>query len=165
VDSEPGRGTTFKVYLPRVEEAADDPAPRPVESAAPIATGETILLAEDAEALRSMIREILEEAGYAVLDAGNAEEASAAARAHAGPIHLMLSDVVMPRMGGRDLATEVGARRPGLRVLYMSGYTDEAIVQEGVLNAGTHFLQKPFTADGLLRKVRAVLDGADLKAT
>jgi two-component system cell cycle sensor histidine kinase/response regulator CckA len=160
VYSEPGRGTTFRVYLPRVEEAAEDVTDAPAPSEPPPAMGETILLAEDAEALRSMIREILEEGGYTVVEGGNAEEALAAARAHQGPIHLMLSDVVMPRMGGRDLATEVEAIRPGLRVLYMSGYTDEAIVHHGVLDAGTHFLPKPFTADGLLRKIRSVLDGA-----
>jgi two-component system, cell cycle sensor histidine kinase and response regulator CckA len=157
VYSEPGHGTTFKVYLPRVdEEAAAAAGEVPAE---PLArASETILLVEDEKPLREMIHEILEEGGYTVLEGGSPEEALAAARSHPGPIHLMLTDVVMPRMGGRDLAAEMAAVRPDLRVLYMSGYTDNAIVHHGVLDAGTHFLQKPFTADALLRKARAVLD-------
>jgi len=158
VYSEPRRGSTFKVYLPRVDEEAQaateaEGAPEP-----PARASETILLVEDEKALREMIRELLEEGGYTVLEGGSPEEALAAARSHRGPIHLMLTDVVMPRMGGRDLAAELSALRPGLRVLYMSGYTDSAIIHHGVLDAGTHFLQKPFTAHALLRKVRAVLD-------
>jgi PAS domain S-box-containing protein len=158
VYSEPGRGSTFKVYLPRVEEEAEAVVaavvpPEPSERAS-----ETILLVEDEKSLREMVREILEEGGYTVLEGGSPEEALAAARSHAGPIHLMLTDVVMPRMGGRDLAAELAALRPDMRVLYMSGYTDNAIVHHGVLDAGTHFLQKPFTTDALFRKVRAVLD-------
>jgi PAS domain S-box-containing protein len=157
VYSEPGHGTTFKVYLPRVDEqAAAAVGEVPAE---PLArASETILLVEDEKSLREMIHEILEEGGYTVLEGGSPEEALAAARSHPGPIHLMLTDVVMPRMGGRDLAAEMAAVRPDLRVLYMSGYTDNAIVHHGVLDAGTHFLQKPFTADALLRKARAVLD-------
>jgi PAS domain S-box-containing protein len=157
VYSEPGRGTTFKVYLPRVEEPLDQAAAAPrAAPAAPRAVG-TVLLVEDEAALRSMIQEILEEAGYSVLSSATPEEAIDAARSHPGPVHLLLSDVVMPRMGGRDLAAQVSALRPGLRVLYMSGYTDEAIVHHGMLDAGTHFLQKPFTSDALLDRVRDLL--------
>jgi len=158
VYSEPGHGSTFKVYLPRVDEEAEAPGAGEV-AAQPVArASETILLVEDEKSLREMVREILEEGGYTVLQGGSPEEALAAARSHPGPIHLMVTDVVMPRMGGRDLAAELATLRPGLRVLYMSGYTDNAIVHQGVLDAGTHFLQKPFTADALFRKVRAVLD-------
>jgi PAS domain S-box-containing protein len=162
VYSEPGHGSSFKVYLPRVDDAAEPLAAPPNPPPQPPRGAETILLAEDDTALREMIREILAEAGYAVLEAGSLEEALAAVRSHPGPIHLMLTDVVMPRASGRDVATQVAAVRPGLCVLYMSGYTDEAIVHHGVLDAGTHFLQKPFTSDALLRKLRTVLgtDGA-----
>jgi PAS domain S-box-containing protein len=158
VYSEPGRGTTFKVYLPRVEEPLERPhAPAP--SAAPAArrAAGTVLLVEDEAALRSMIQEILEEAGYTVLASATPEEAITAARSHPGAVHLMLSDVVMPGMGGRDLAAQVSALRPGLRVLYMSGYTDEAIVHHGMLDAGTQFLQKPFTSEALLGRVHDLL--------
>jgi CheY-like chemotaxis protein len=154
VYSEPGRGTTFKVYLPRVDEPLDLAA-APAASAEPLPrAAETVLLVEDEAALRSMIQEILEEAGHVVLPAANPEDALAAVRSHAGPVQVMLTDVVLPRMGGRDLAAQVEALRPGLRVLYMSGYTDEAIVHHGMLDAGMQFLQKPFTSEALLRRVR-----------
>ena len=121
---------------------------------------ETILFAEDEEALRVMIREILETAGYAVLSGASVEEILSVARTHKGTIDLVLTDVVMPRMSGRELASGVLAAHPEGRVLYMSGYTDEAISHHGVLDAGTQFIQKPFTAEALLRKVREVLDAA-----
>ncbi len=159
VYSEPGRGTTFKVYLPRIDEVAtkeEAATPSP-----PVPTGtETILLVEDAEALRVMIREILESGGYTVLDAAEPEEALAIAKAHPSPVHLMLTDVVLPRMSGPDLAASLAPALPGMRVLYMSGYTADAIGNHGVLEPGTHFIQKPFTADDLLHKLRAVLDAA-----
>jgi CheY-like chemotaxis protein len=157
VDSEPGRGTTFRVYLPRVEEPLELPAAQAASAQPPAGGGETILLVEDEAALRSMIREILEEAGYTVLAGATPEEALALTRDHAGPVPLMLTDVVMPQMGGRDLAAQVAALRPGLRVLYMSGYTDEAVVHHGMLDVGTQFLQKPFTTDALLSRVRDLL--------
>jgi two-component system, cell cycle sensor histidine kinase and response regulator CckA len=113
---------------------------------------------EDEEALRHLIREILEAGGYRVLPGGSPEEAVATAEAHSGPLHLLLTDVVMPRMSGRQVADRVKASRPAVRVMYMSGYTDEAISHHGALEPGTHFMQKPFTADALLRKVREVLD-------
>jgi CheY-like chemotaxis protein len=161
VYSEPGRGTTFKVYLPRVEEPLERPdAPSSSSGLAVPRAVETVLLVEDETALRTMIQEILEEAGYTVLSSASPEEAIAAAQSHPGPVHLLLSDVVMPRMGGRDLAAQVSALRPGLRVLYMSGYTDEAIVHHGMLDAGMHFLQKPFTSDDLLGRVRDLLGAA-----
>jgi PAS domain S-box-containing protein len=159
VYSEPGRGSTFKVYLPRVDEEVEVPgreattaAPRPVAS-------ETVLLVEDEGALRSIIREILEDEGYKVLEAANPDEALAASRSHEGPIQLLLTDLVMPRMSGRELARQVAALRPGLKILYMSGYTNEAVEHHGVLEPGAEFVQKPFTAEGLLRKARRILDG------
>jgi len=157
VYSEPGRGSTFKVYLPRIDEVGtkeEAAMPSP-----PVPSGtETILLVEDAEALRVMIREILESGGYTVLDASAPEEALATAKAHPSPVHLMLTDVVLPRMSGPDLALSLARLRPETRVLYMSGYTADAIGNHGVLEPGTHFIQKPFTADDLLRKLRSVLD-------
>ena len=158
VYSELERGTAFKIYLPRAE------APAPAAAAAPVpepAAGgrETVLLVEDAAALGMMIREILETAGYSVVHAEDPRQALAAAAAHPGPIQLVLTDVVMPGMSGRELAAAVTAARPGTRVLYMSGYPDEAIVQQGALLPGTQFIQKPFTADALLRRVREVLNG------
>jgi two-component system cell cycle sensor histidine kinase/response regulator CckA len=157
VESELGAGSTFKVYLPRVGAEEEPRRGQPIQQAMPRAT-ETILLVEDAEALGLMVREVLEDAGYVVLHAVAPPEAIAAAGSHDGPIHLLLTDVVMPGMSGREVGERVSAARPGVHVLYMSGYTAEAIGQHGVADPGTHFIQKPFTGDGLLRKVRDVLD-------
>jgi two-component system cell cycle sensor histidine kinase/response regulator CckA len=157
VYSEPGRGTTFKIYLPRVAQVAG-----PVESPplpAPSAHGrETILLVEDETAVRDLARDILQANGYTVLEAGHGSEALRICERHAGPIHLMLTDVVMPGMSGRQLADRLAPLQPTMTVLYMSGYTNNAIVHRGVLDAHTAFLQKPFTPDALARKVREVLD-------
>ncbi|HEY1190866.1 MAG TPA: PAS domain-containing protein, partial [Gemmata sp.] len=143
VYSELGRGTTFKVYLPAVASAAPHEAPC---APAPLGRGdETVLVTEDDAAVRGVIRLALRSHGYEVLEAGSGEEAVRVAAAHAGPIHLLVTDVVMPGMGGRELATRLTAARPGLSVLYLSGYTDDAVVRHGVLEARVHFLQKPFT--------------------
>jgi len=157
VYSESGRGTTFKIYLPRVEEKAETPAP---VAASPdrLQGSETILLAEDEEAVRPLVREVLERNGYTVLSAGNGEEALLASGRHEGKIHLLLCDVVMPGMSGVELSRRIVSSRPGIKVLYMSGYTDNAIVHHGVLDPGTAFIEKPFAPDALARKVRAVLD-------
>jgi PAS domain S-box-containing protein len=158
VYSEPGQGTTFKIYLPR-ELAATVPATRSPPTVSKRPTGaETILVVEDEEALRNVARRTLETAGYTVLTAADGNEAVLTIAEHAGDIHLVVTDVVMPRMSGRVLAEELAKTRPTLRVLYMSGYTDDAIVRHGVLDAGTHFLGKPFTAADLARAVREVLD-------
>ncbi len=169
VESEVGRGSTFRIYLPRV--AAPPPAePRrapepatargsaPGESLAP-GRGETILLVEDAQRVRAVVREILEMTGYTVLEARHGAEAVEVATRHAGPIHLLVTDVVMPQMSGRELAQRLATLRPDLKVLYMSGYTDDAIVRHGVLASGIAFLSKPFTPDALALKVRELLDG------
>jgi len=159
VYSEQGVGSTFKVYLPRVEESAEAAEP----SAGPRTSArghETILLVEDEEGVREVAREFLQNFGYTVLAAGSPTEALRTAAEHTGEIHLLLTDVVMPEMGGRDLAEHLARLRPQMRVLYMSGYTDDAIVHHGVLDAGVAFLQKPFLRGALQRKVREVLDGA-----
>jgi two-component system cell cycle sensor histidine kinase/response regulator CckA len=156
--SEVGRGTSFKVYLPRTEEEGRALSAGAVRVEMPSTGSETILVVEDAEALRLLITEILEVGGYRVLPGASPEEALASAEAHNGPIHLLLTDVVMPGMSGRQVADRIKASRPAVRVMYMSGYTDEAIGQHGALEPGTHFMQKPFTAGALLRKVREVLE-------
>jgi DNA-binding response OmpR family regulator len=138
--------------------------PLPVQS-----TGaETVLLVEDAARVREVVREILEMSGYRILEARHGAEALEISQRHDGPIHLMVTDVVMPQMSGRELAQRLLPLRPEMRVLYMSGYTDDAIVRLGVLEAGTAFLSKPFTPDALAAKVREVLDtprGAAADAT
>jgi PAS domain S-box-containing protein len=157
VYSEPGKGTTFKIYFPRIE----PPGEAEESTRAPAGTlqgAETILVTEDEVEVRKLVCEVLALYGYRVLDAANVEEALRAAREHAGPIHLLLTDVVMPGLSGRELAERVAAVRPDIRVLYMSGYTDNAIIHHGVLDNGTAFLQKPFPPALLARKVRAVLD-------
>jgi len=156
VYSEPGRGTTFKLYFPRVDAPTETPAP--TREAATLAGTETILLAEDDEMLRPLGKGLLEKLGYRVLDAENAERALALAEAHRGPIHLLVADVVMPGASGRQLARRLAQVRPETRVLYVSGYTDDAIVHHGMLEPGLNFLQKPFTPAALARKVREVLD-------
>ena len=156
VYSEPGHGTTFKLYLPRVDAPAEPQAP-PRETATLTGT-ETILLAEDDEILRPLTKGLLAKLGYTVLDAESAEQALAVAGARQGPIHLLVADVVMPGASGRELARRLAQSRPETRVLYVSGYTDDAIVHHGMLDPGLKFLQKPFTPAALARKVREVLD-------
>jgi len=158
VYSEPGRGTTFKVYLPRVEAPVESPAPAH-EPQRSLTGTETILLAEDDDQLRRLAKGLLDRLGYAVIAAANTEEATALAREYRDPIHLLLTDVVMPGESGRQLANRLAELRPEMRVLYMSGYTDAAIVNHGMLEAGLNYLQKPFTPAGLARRVRDVLDG------
>ncbi len=157
VYSEPGHGTTFKVYLPHVD-APVDAVTAPPEPAGTLAGTETILLAEDDEILRPLARGLLQRLGYTVLAGGSAEEALALAHAHGGQIHLLIADVVMPGESGRQLARRLVEVRPDMRVLYMSGYTDDAIVHHGMLEAGLNYLQKPFTPAVLARRVREVLD-------
>jgi CheY-like chemotaxis protein len=156
VYSEPGRGTTFKIYLPRVDAEAERLRPRRTDG---VFTGsETVLVVEDEPTLREVVGAILRAHGYTVVLAADADEAERLAREQTGPFHLLLTDVVMPGRGGRELADRLAAARPGLRVLYMSGYTDDAVVRHGVLEAGVDFIQKPFTPGALARKVREVLD-------
>ena len=156
--SEPGQGATFKVYLPRVEPGGEPLAARPSPASA-LGGTETILLAEDEAAVRNLARRVLEKHGYKLLLAATGRDGVQLATQHAGPIDLLVTDVVMPEMGGRELAQRLAALQPGLKVLYLSGYTDDMIVRHGVLEAGVAFLQKPFTPDTLLRKIREVLDG------
>ncbi len=160
VYSEPNVGTTFKVYMRQTELPVERAAP----PAAPCAlTGtETILLVEDEPALRQMFARTLELQGYRVIVAADGHAAQELEVARTGEIHLLLTDVVMPHVSGRQLATALRARQPGLRVLYMSGYTDDAVILHGVLEPGSAFLQKPFTPTDLARRVREVLDRSDL---
>ena len=159
VYSEPGQGTTFKIYLPRVD-APQRAARRPLASVDVRRGAETLLLVEDEEDVRGLARDVLVESGYTVLEAATAEDAVRICEDHESPISLLLSDVVMPKVSGPQLAQRLVDLRPELRVLYMSGYTDEAIVHHGVLEPGTAFIEKPFTPEGLSGKVRDVLDAA-----
>jgi PAS domain S-box-containing protein len=156
VYSELGQGTTFKVYLPRLEEGAAVPVfPRvPAEAQRGY---ETVLVVEDEDGVRELAREFLERHGYTVLTARSGPDALALAQQRPGPIHLLITDVVMPGMSGRELAEKMAQLRPELRVLFMSGYTDDAIVQHGILDRGTALLQKPFTRASLAAKVRESL--------
>jgi PAS domain S-box-containing protein len=156
VYSEPGRGSTFKVYLPHVEDGATiEPATSDVEG---VPSGsETVLLVEDEQAVRSLSRALLERAGYQVLDAADPREAEEVFRQHTDRIDLLVTDVIMPGSSGPALFGRLSVERPNLRVLYMSGYTDDAIVQHAGLPANMVFLQKPFTAHGLMCKVREAL--------
>jgi PAS domain S-box-containing protein len=157
VYSEVGKGTTFKIYLPRVDEVIESDEAR--DTLAELPQGrETVLLTEDEEQVRQMIRMILEMSGYCVLEASDGEEALAIYKQHEGEIDLVMTDVVMPQMSGRELAQSLEVLHPGIKVLYMSGYTDDAIVRHGLLDQEIAFLQKPFTPDVLIRKVREVLD-------
>ncbi|HVP51056.1 MAG TPA: PAS domain S-box protein [Terriglobales bacterium] len=155
--SEPGMGTTFKIYLPRVDEMAERAQAR---TQAPPGLGgtETILLVEDEEGVRGLTRQLLQRHGYTVLEAEHGQDALLLCERYSGPIHLLLSDVVLAQMSGRELVQRLTPLRPEMKVLYMSGYSDEAIFQHGVLEHGTAFLQKPFTTESLMRKLREVLD-------
>jgi PAS domain S-box-containing protein len=154
VYSEVGLGTTFKIYLPRLEqEVPTEKAVAPVD----VTGWETVLLVEDAQALRELARELLEASGYKVLDAANSFDAIRIADDYEGAIHLLMTDVVMPGMDGRKLAEHMLQNIPGIKVLFMSGYTDDAIMHHGVLEPGLALLQKPFTRESFTRKVREVL--------
>jgi two-component system cell cycle sensor histidine kinase/response regulator CckA len=156
VYSEVGHGTTFKVYFPRTDEA--ETAAIAKAQVATLRGSETILLVEDEDQLRTIARQILQRSGYRVLEARNGGEALLLCEKHTGVIDLLLTDVVMPQMSGRELALRLQPLRPEMKVLYMSGYTDDAIVNHRVIDPGVVLLQKPLTPDRLLRKVREVLD-------
>jgi CheY-like chemotaxis protein len=157
VYSEPGRGTSVKVYLPRVQDAVERAAAS--SEGGPGKGSETVLLVEDEEALRDVIHDQLVEGGYQVILSQDAAAALRAAEVHPAPIHLLITDIVMPQMGGPEVVARVRALRPGIRALYLSGYSSASAGAHGLVEVDQPFLQKPFTLDALLRKVRQVLDG------
>lgn len=157
VYSEPSLGSSFKIYLPRVQAAAER-AETAVQPPTPASGRETILLVEDEETVRMLVREILQSNGYSVLEAKNGAEGLALAGRYNGKIDLLLTDVVMPQMSGRELAEKLCPLRPGTRILFMSGYTDDAVVANGSVAPGSAFIQKPFSPDALARKLRMLLD-------
>jgi PAS domain S-box-containing protein len=158
VYSELGHGTTFKVYLPLVRNEAEKVAAEKAVSG-PAPGTETILFVEDEESVRELVSEYLSARGYRVLEASDGLQALDLAEKHNGAIQLLITDVVMPRLSGRELATRLAAKRPGMKVLYISGYTDDSIFRHGVLEGGMAFLQKPFNLKSIAQKVREVLDG------
>ena len=164
VYSEPGRGTSFKIYLPRIAETAV-PAGREGKSdmQVPQRGSETILLVEDEKGVRELAREYLTSSGYAVIEAEDGHTALELAAMHVGPIHLLLTDVVMPGISGRELAERVGQIRPGIKIIYMSGYTDQAVVHHGILDNDAILLQKPFTLMTLAGKLREMLAAPSLQ--
>ena len=155
ISSEPGSGTTVKVYLPWVEHEG----PAGAQSAAALRGTETVLVAEDEDGVRELLRKILTEHGYTVLEARHGRDALMVSERYERPIHLLVTDVVMPEIGGGELARKLSERRPGLRVLFVSGYTNDEVLRRGIPGAGTAFVQKPFTPESLLRRVRDMLDG------
>jgi CheY-like chemotaxis protein len=160
--SEPGHGTTVRVYLPLVEPPHDAESAGLPTGRNTIPSGtETILLVEDEPMVRGIAREALLMSGYTVLEAGEGAEALDLARSHPGEIDLLMTDVVMPGISGRKLAEQIAAVRPGIRVLFMSGYTDEMVRRQGIADTGAAFIQKPFTAAELARAVRAALDSTE----
>jgi two-component system, cell cycle sensor histidine kinase and response regulator CckA len=158
--SELGRGTTFRVYLPRFEAQPESP---PAVQSRPSGTCgvETVLRAEDEESVRRLVREGLRSLGYWVLEARDGREALSMAARHTGPVHLLLTDVVMPEMSGPVLAHQLSLARPQTRVLFMSGYNDDATIRHGMAPGAGLILQKPFSLQTLGARVRAVLDGCD----
>jgi len=157
VYSEPGQGTTFKIYLPMIDEPIDG-SPESSPPSYPSYGKETVLVVEDEEGVRTLVRDILEQSGYTVLETSHGAQAIETSERHPGPIHLFLTDVVMPEMSGRELVQRLGVLRPASKVLFMSGYTANAVMHRGALESETEFLQKPFTAATLTRKVREILD-------
>jgi CheY-like chemotaxis protein len=156
VSSETGEGTMVKVYLPRLEAEAEEP----VDPATSSMRGtETVLVAEDEDGVRELLRKVLTEFGYAVLTARHGRDALMMAGERAGEIDLLVTDVVMPEMSGRELAEALRDRRPDLKVLYISGYTDDEVLQRGISGREVAFVRKPFAAEDLMRRVRAMLDG------
>jgi len=158
VYSEVDRGTTFKIYLPQVEAELTEACPETEPKARALGT-ETILFVEDEQSVRSLVREFLGAAGYCVLEASDGIEARRTAAEHPGPIHLLITDVVMPHLGGPELAAKFSGERPETKILYISGYTDDTVFRHGVLEGGVAFLQKPFNLKALEGKIREVLRG------
>ena len=158
--AEPGLGTTVKLYFPCVEEpVVEHPAPG---ARATLPGGdEVILLVEDESMVRDLARRILARKGYHVIDAPGGGDAYLLAERHQGAIHLLLTDVVMPKINGRELYERLRLQRPDLKVLFMSGYTDDVIAQRGILDPGTRFIHKPFSAEVLLKAVRRALDDTE----
>jgi CheY-like chemotaxis protein len=161
VVSERGHGTSFTIHLPRVEQPV--PAPEPETAVTgPVGGSETILLVEDEDEVRAVVGEMLRSHGYTVLEARDGGEALHVSGLHADVIHLLVTDIVMPNMGGRELVRRLTPRRSILKVLYVSGYTDDSITDYGALDAA--FLEKPFTSSVLARKVREVLDAPAMES-
>jgi two-component system cell cycle sensor histidine kinase/response regulator CckA len=156
VYSEPGRGTTFRIYLPRVDQPIEEVAPPP-ETVHSLHGSETVLVVEDDAEVRRLICEILRTRGYQVLVSTKGDEALQLARSHAGPIELVIADVILPEVGGPDVVRQVQQLRPGIRALFISGYADEAVLRHGMVEPGMMFLSKPFMPEELARKVRDVL--------
>jgi PAS domain S-box-containing protein len=159
VYSEPGHGTTFKIYLPRLDAQLEAPG-RQESAFASYRGSETVLLLEDEDGVRALMRRMLSKQGYTVLEAKHGQEAIYLCEHYKGPIHLLLADVVLEQMSGREVAEQLSSMRPEMKTLYISGYTDDAIVHHGVLTHEMPFLQKPFTAEGLIRKVRQVIENS-----
>jgi len=157
VDSAPGRGATFTVYLPKSDAEAATVSVTPV-SAEPLPGWETVLVVEDQQSVRGFVQSLLKLNGYHVLEAADGIEALRICRQHPGEIQLLVTDVVMPGMSGRELAEQLAVEQPSIKVLYMSGYTDDTVVHAGVAQAGMAFLQKPFSPTTFTHKVREVLD-------
>jgi len=158
VYSEPGRGSSFKIYLPRIEGAQSGGSRDRKPDTLSLPRGsETVLLVEDEKGVRELAREYLEMSGYTVIEGENGHMALELAAMHAGQIHLLMTDVVMPGISGRELAERVSHIRPGIKILYMSGYTDQAVVHHGILETDAVLLQKPFTAATLASKLREIL--------
>jgi signal transduction histidine kinase/CheY-like chemotaxis protein len=157
VESEPGQGAAFTIDLPHAD-APPDPRTEAAGAGRSPQGSETVLLVEDEAAVRGLARDVLQRQGYTVLEAADGDEALRLGRQHDGPIHLLVTDVVMPHMGGRELADQLTAGRREMKVLYMSGYADDAILQQGISQTGVAFLEKPFTAATLAARVREVLD-------
>ncbi len=163
VYSEPGHGTTFKIYFPRVDDSAELLAPPSSSASEPQGRGEIILLVDDNESLRGAVGALLEMKGYRVLEAPHGHKALEVSRHYTGSIDLLITDVIMPEMSGRELAEHLSRERPGLKVLFMSGYTDEAITRHGLLDSNSAFLSKPATMQTLLLKIRELLGGGEEK--
>jgi len=159
VETELGKGTCFRIYLPAAQGAVRDCAPAP-PATLPRGAG-TILLVEDEAEVRRYARKLLVQQGYKVLAAGSGPEALRVWKRQRGSIDMLLTDVIMPQMSGSELAEDLKARRPDLKVLYISGYTDDVIARHGILDTGTELLQKPFTPESLGRKVRSLLDAPE----
>jgi CheY-like chemotaxis protein len=159
VVSRPAQGTTFTIHLPRVPASAPPASAAVPSSPPPRERGtETVLIVEDEDMVRAVVHTLLTQSGYRVLEASQGQEALTISQQHAGPIHLLVTDVIMPQMSGRELAERLGQTRPEMKVLFVSGYTDDDVLRHGVREESASFLQKPFTGDALARKVREVLD-------